>query len=183
MAIQNDKLKSALSSIKGEEGSNEIVKLFGDLSYEDFTENFAFVYGSLRKGQYNYERIRNVFGINDFVYITQAKINNHKIYDLGNYPAIVTSVYNSNPVVGDIMYCSDKVIDAIDLMETSAGYKKDEIRVWVEDKSGIMRTCQLTYFVAGNQLTNMIFGNREEYPAIESGDWNKYLMATQEKIT
>ena len=86
---------------------NTIITLLDKLVFTAYSNNFIFVYGSLRKDQYNYDRIRRQFGDDSFIHIDTLEMRNVKMYDLGEYPAVTTAKYE-DIVVGDLMYCSDE---------------------------------------------------------------------------
>lgn len=178
----DEKIKEALSEIKGEEGSKEIMEnLLPSLGKLAFDRNFILVYGTLRKKQYNYERIRHVFGKNSLIYIGDTRLDYHRMYDLGNYPAIIPG--GSKSIVVELMFCNDDVYKAINEMETSAGYSKDSQVIWVKISNNTLRTAWLNLYTASPKLITTIMKEKDRFPLIESGDWVKYLRATEAPIT
>lgn len=175
MAITNSRVLEALYKIsKVETGSLEVIDLLKNLRSDEIDKNFLFVYGSLRKKQYNYERIRAAFGNDSLVYIATTEIKYATMYDMGSYPACTGGGYYTR-VVGEVMYCSDEVFKAIKDMEEGAGYRKIDTHFYSDDN----RTIFLPYYIAGRELLQQIYEYPEKFNHVESGDWCKYLMATK----
>ena len=117
-------------------------------------------YGSLRLGEYNYNRFKELFG-EDFNYVKTTTISGYDLYDLGSYPGLKVSQNPEAVVVVDILEVSQKCFDYIESMEHGAGYST----IKVEDKEG-----------------DKYFAYLYEYPCnnlVESGDWSKYLKIGQ----
>lgn len=114
------------------------------------------VYGSLRKGEYNYKRFKGYFG-EGLNYLATTTITGYKLYDLGSYPGIRPEA--GKELVVDVMEVSDEAYDAITGMERGAGYSV--AKETVEDH-GECTIYVYNYPVSENHL-------------VESGDWSKYL--------
>ena len=114
-------------------------------------------YGSLRKGQYNYDRFKNHFG-SEFNYLKTSTISGYKLYDLGSYPGLKVSDNEEDVVVIDVLEVSQECFDYIEVMEHGAGY----ITVKVTDDQSKEKYAAYIY---ENPCDNLV----------ESGDWSKYL--------
>jgi len=90
------------------------------------------VYGSLRKGDYNFERFEQWYNnseVTGFKYLTTTKIVGYKMYDLGwGYPCAVKTDDESEMVV-DIIEVSEDCGKSITYMEVGAGYKPSFVEV------------------------------------------------------
>lgn len=82
------------------------------------------VYGTLRKGGYNYDRFIR-YGHN-FEYIETTNLNNFDIYDLGYYPCACRSKDNGSIVI-DLFRVSDETFNSLNQMELGAGYTVHEV--------------------------------------------------------
>lgn len=82
-----------------------------------------FVYGSLRKGEYNY---REEMGEP----ICTGHIHKAQLYSLGAFPAIVASDDEADTVTGEVYDLADKQFASIDRMEVGAGYELRPVLVW-----------------------------------------------------
>ena len=86
--------------------------------------NKVFVYGSLKKGFYNYERC----GLDKAKFIGKGILKGYKMYSLGSYPCIVAD--EKSQVYGEIYEYTDKQTEErIKNMELSAGYIEVEVQV------------------------------------------------------
>ena len=81
------------------------------------------VYGSLRKGAYNFDRFVDIFGEKNIEYVKTKEITGFKLYSLGPYPGIKKSNDTSDKLVVDILHVTNEVYDAIYNMEIGAGYE------------------------------------------------------------
>ncbi len=118
------------------------------------------VYGSLRAGQYNYDRIRNIYP-DGFKFVEQSTISGYEMFDLGAYPAIAEST-NDKIIHIEIIECSNNAYHYIEAMERGAGYEEKSIKIG--DKS-----CILFYWNDLNYLKRYSNG------LVESGDWVEHL--------
>jgi len=104
------------------------------------------VYGSLRKGEYNYSS-------RDLNYIKTVTIPGFDLFSLGAYPGIRPGEGN---LVIDIMECDVQTKQGIDRMEIRAGYSAESINI-----DGLNCTIYVyKHDVNPDQL-------------VESGDWTK----------
>lgn len=113
------------------------------------------VYGSLRNGEYNFERFKDYFP-NGIEYVKTTTIKGFDLHSLGSYPGIVPSDNPEKELVVDVMNCNNQCFYSIDGMERGAGYKAQEVIV-----DNVPHTI---YVYKGNP-------NR----LVESGDWSKHL--------
>ncbi len=176
--IRDRHLLGALDNIVFEEGSKGVLNILPGLPKETYINNFLLVYGSLRKKQYNYLRLRHNFGKESFVYIDTVEISNARMFDLGDYPVTTGGAYN-DIVIAEVMYCSNKVFKTIQAMEEGAGYRKIETGFWTRDKGWKSKgPTEISYYIAGKRLFEEL--TQAKYPRVESGDWVKYLTAVEE---
>lgn len=105
------------------------------------------VYGSLRKGAYNYNRMK-MFG--DIEYIKTTTLEGWDLYSLGPYPGIKQG---NGTIVVDLLEVDNTVYNYILAMEQGAGYKEETVIIEDEDYK--------IYVYQGNVWTE----------AIPTGDW------------
>lgn len=95
-------------------------------------------YGTLRKHDYNFSRIKEQFGEDSIKYIEDIEIPGFKMVNLGFYPA-VTSVEDQNSKIKcEVLEVSSEAAGFIDTMEWGAGYQRKEIdgaRIYTMDLS------------------------------------------------
>lgn len=123
--------------------------------------SYILTYGSLRKGNYNYEAFKNYFGSN-FKYVSTTKITGFKLYSLGAYPAIKKSGSIDDELVVDLIQVSDSVKDEVDAMELGAGYKIVSKIIQIE---GTTYPCDIYVYEYGVNEQNLV----------KSGDWTNFL--------
>lgn len=84
------------------------------------------VYGTLKRGFYNYNRFNSCFPFN-FIY--SEVIKGFSLYDLGSYP---TAIENENDKITiEIFEVSDECFNILNRMELFAGYVKKEVETSV----------------------------------------------------
>lgn len=110
-------------------------------------------YGSLRKGEYNYERFVEIFGKENFVYKETKTIKGFELYSLGAYPVIIPNP--NSEIVVDEFELSQEAHKSVKTMELGAGYTETII-----NESSIYYMDQPPHYHKGK---------------VESGDWSKYL--------
>lgn len=115
------------------------------------------VYGSLRKGDYNYDRC-----IPEAELVTQTILQGWNMYDLGSYPCV--SMGNGSIVI-DIYDVTEDEYDRVEAMELGAGYSKVTIK---GDRHG-----EATLFYMTNQRLAQ-YERFETLKKVESGDWISY---------
>jgi len=118
------------------------------------------VYGSLRKGEYNYDRFQEYYP-GHIKYIGTEVIKGFDLFSLGSYPGVKKSDNPEQSLVIDVLEVSDSCYSSISAMEHGAGY--DSVDVTINGE-----VCTI-YEYMGNKRT-----------PIESGDWSKYLSETKE---
>jgi gamma-glutamylcyclotransferase (GGCT)/AIG2-like uncharacterized protein YtfP len=116
------------------------------------------VYGSLRKGHYNYERFG---GSHSFAYKGTFQINGYKLYNLGSYPGIIEAE-KGDFITVDLFECPDDVAKQIDWMETGSGYSAETIQV--DGQKAII-------YIYDRSISR--------FELVGSGDWTKYLKEKQ----
>jgi gamma-glutamylcyclotransferase (GGCT)/AIG2-like uncharacterized protein YtfP len=177
MAIEKDKIIESLIAFKtGIITGDNFVEVLSEEHEDEYSKNILFVYGSLRKDNYNFKRILANYGKDSLIYIKDFTVNFIKMYDFGDYPCVMNASYDDK-VHGEILYCNDEAFAAIKAMEEGAGYilSNHFHRLEVVNKWNSVR---IPYYQAGFRLSNVIRTNKDLYPKIEIGDWNKYLMQT-----
>lgn len=178
MTIEDDELRELLIKCDKDniniENAKLIVSRLSQLSCNYYCKNFIVVYGSLRKGQYNYNSIRETFGKENFIFIKDQLIEYAQLYDLGDFPAICHASYRHS-VKGELMYCSNEVFQSIKEMETLVGYKEGQVAMYEMTRTGSMACMPITYYEAGPSLMNKIKSSPHLYPLIQEGDWIDYI--------
>lgn len=125
-----------------------------------------FVYGSLRKGMYNYERYLK--GKSRFIAKGYVKGTLYTLKDV-SYPALIDG---NDKVVGEIYEVTEDVLAEIDALEgcqlTSFGeYKKQQKTIYVQNKQ-----CLLDVYSYNLNYKN----NRERLNAVIShGDYVRHM--------
>lgn len=109
-------------------------------------------YGSLRLNQYNFNRIKGLFGANSIFLIDAITLNGYQMHDLGYYPAVTPNPNKS--ITAEVLLVSDKAFDFIDRMEQGAGYIPIQINTH------------------NHKNTTLFIMNSCNAPVIPSGDWN-----------
>lgn len=128
-----------------------------------------FVYGSLRKDEYNYHRFMTLFPGELKLLQTEVYLKGFELYSFGAYPGIVRSDNDNCFVIGDVLRVSDNVSKKVDDMELDAGYKYMYLEL--EEYGPIMK-----FYPYDQPLEFM----RKNYERIESGDWSNYLKNKKE---
>lgn len=91
--------------------------------------NRILVYGTLRQGDYNFERIANAFGSDSIKKVGEANVKNYKLFNLGFYPAVNKSDNEDDVIVCDVLEVSNDAKNFIDRMEFGAGYKLENVNL------------------------------------------------------
>lgn len=79
-------------------------------------------YGSLRKGEYNYNSFVRRFGADNYQHINTRTINGFRLHSLGAYPAVVSDENKS--IVVDEFLVSPECYNSVRSMELGAGYEE-----------------------------------------------------------
>lgn len=119
--------------------------------------NYIAVYGSLREGQYNYERFKNHFE-EGLEYIETTTILGFDLFDLGSYPGIRYSDNPNQELTVDILCCNSECATLINRMELGANYYEEKIKVDV---------IECSIYIYDGFTFNLV----------ESGNWSEYLKA------
>lgn len=126
---------------------------------------YILVYGSLRKGAYNYDRFKAYFE-DEFQYVTTLKIEGFDLYALPyGYPGIKRNSIENNILIVDIIKVSDECFDEIEAMEIHSGYHTVKIDV-VDIEHGNSYNC--TLFVYDGPV--------EKSQLVKNGDWINHLI-------
>lgn len=118
-------------------------------------KNKILTYGSLRKGEYNYDRFKEYFK-DGLQYESTITIKGFDLFDLGSYPGIKVSENPEKELVVDIMNCDLNCFNDINGMERGAGYSSHIININNRE--------HIIYIYEGTASK-----------LVESGDWSKYL--------
>lgn len=123
-----------------------------------------FVYGSLRPGQYNFDRVNAWIKGQVLRPVASGMIVGYRLYSLGAYPAL--KIVGGSPgdlvVYGDVLECPPMLFDWIDRMEKGADYKPVEVSVLQQGTSEELTATAWLYR-----------GDVDDAPLVESGDWLK----------
>lgn len=122
------------------------------------------VYGSLRKGEYNYDHFKRSFP--DMEYTGTHTIRGYNLYSLGSYPA-VTVMDGDKELIIDTFNVSENCFSRMNGMEIGAGYSQHEITV--EDTAHIMWV-----------MPDTDSWLREDR-IVEDGDWSKHVREKEAK--
>ena len=110
------------------------------------------VYGSLRKGEFNFEVFQLCFS-GKVEFLGTTTLHGYDLYSLGSFPA---AVVGSNDIVVDLLDVDARVFSVIQEMEFSAGYYEDSVEIEGENY-GIFLYPDVPQI---------------HYGLIESGDWS-----------
>lgn len=129
---------------------------------------YILVYGSLRKGDYNYDRFKDMYG-EDFDYVLTMQIGGFDLYSINDdYPGIKRNEGFANPLTVDIIKVSNSCYEQIFNMEYYAGYKHYGIEVMVNSTK-----YDCTIYVYEGPV------KAKDY--IENGDWLNYKEINSEE--
>ena len=139
-----------------------ILKIFEKKDTEPTTKDYFFIYGSLRKGEYNHyimEKCSELMGL--------TKIKGFKLISLGSYPAIIPTGDKKDLVVGEVFKINDfNIINRVDGMELGAGYKRTMQKVRLDgDKKIKVIFYEYKKSISEYDLINSV---------VKSGDWVKF---------
>lgn len=124
-----------------------------------------FVYGSLRRGEYNHARVNTWVAGEKLTHIANGWIQGAALYNLGAYPAI-KAASGSSRVIGEVYDVPRRLFSHINSMEVGAGYESRPVQVVGHNNIADMGETPieaLAYFYTGqvNPKTR-----------IHSGDWS-----------
>lgn len=105
-------------------------------------------YGTLREGQYNFDRIKSTFGEHSIKRVESLSIEGYDMYNMGPFPCVTKG---GGKIQVEMLELSDNAADAIERMELGAGYEPIMI----------------------GEAKMYIYSDVEGYDKIESGDWIK----------
>ena len=144
----------------------------------DHSELYLLSYGTLRKDQYNYNRIRNHFPIkNDhLLYIDTIKLEGYKMFNLGSYPMCTFTGEKNDTVIADVLRMSNLSFDMIDKMETQAGYSryKADINFRISNTHLKLDSEAIIYLSSTVNLSKHDSNN-----IIKNGDWVSFIESLQ----
>ncbi len=115
------------------------------------------VYGSLRKGAYNYNAYKRAYKEN-LQYLETKEIEGYELRSLGSYPYIREG---GGTLTVDLITCNEECFQSINNMELGAGYEAKEITIG--DFTG----------------TIYIMNDGPDTKIVKHGDWLKFLEQTE----
>jgi gamma-glutamylcyclotransferase (GGCT)/AIG2-like uncharacterized protein YtfP len=120
-----------------------------------------FFYGSLRKGEDNYERFTTEWpeAMRD---VATGCIRGFELVNLGTHCSIVPGRADAT-VVGDVFDVSEELFKSIEVLETGFDYRRQTVEV--ETGDGHKVTADVYGFARPDELTTK--------PRIKSGDWKR----------
>ena len=123
-----------------------------------------FVYGSLREGMYNYDRILK----GKTTSIVKATVEGYKMLDMGSFPGIIAG---DNTIVGEVMNINPGMyLQTLQLLDRLEGYNPSQ-----KSKSLYHREIKRVKLEDGQEIDAYIYVYNVKqginYPVIESGDW------------
>ncbi len=120
-------------------------------------KRYVAAYGSLRKDEYNYDRLQIYFK-DGLKYLFTTELGGYLLYDLGSYPGIIESADATKTIVIDILECSNEAFHNINIMELGANYNAKVVNIKGVD-------CTI-YIYKGKVHTKSL---------VKDGDWTKHL--------
>ena len=91
---------------------------FMQIQEEGQEDEKIFVYGSLKRNEYNYPRFLDDPKTN---FLGEKTVDEFTLYSLGSYPTAVES--KGGYIVGEMFSVTNKIFERIKSMELTAGYK------------------------------------------------------------
>ena len=123
-----------------------------------------FVYGSLRRAEYNHARVNQWVPGEVLAHIADGYITDAALHNLGVYPALVVG---DGQVTGEVYDVPQHLFNYINLMEIGAGYEGRPVLVWWETDRNFDGDANpleaLAYFYTGGV---------NPASRIPSGDWS-----------
>lgn len=113
-------------------------------------------YGTLREGDYNFERVKSHFGETSIQKVRSVEISGFSMHNLGFFPGINRTNNTEDKILCDILEVSDKAASFIEAMELGAGYETQDVEVGDES---------FPIYIYRGDLSNR--------PKVETGDWFK----------
>jgi len=131
-----------------------------DISVESSSMRLFF-YGSLRKGEDNYERFTTEWpeAMRD---VASGIISGFELVNLGTYCSIVPGPADAI-VAGDVFDVSEELFKSIEALETGFGYLRQTVEVAVGDGKTV--TADVYGFSRPDEIAHQ--------PRIKSGDWKR----------
>src|SRR5947209_2836051 len=122
-----------------------------------------FFYGSLRKGEDNYERFVTDWSgaIQD---VASGYVEGYELVDLGTHSSIIRGAADAR-VIGDVFDVSDDAFRSIEVLETSFEYRREHVEVRTPDGRAI--AAEAYAFARPDEIRTL--------PRIRNGDWTRRL--------
>lgn len=140
---------------------------------------YALFYGSLRSGQYNFDRFNSSYP-NGLRKIKTVILTGYKMYSLGSYPACIWTGRAADEVTFDLMEVSEAAYQAIERMEEGAGYQTNVVEHFLtEGNVSTLIKAKVFLFTKTEDLLD------SRYPIVESGNWVYYqvpLAVSEEEL-
>ena len=120
------------------------------------------VYGSLRKNEYNHNRMIDNYGEQSIIYEKTVEIDGYNLYSLGSYPGVK---HGDGKLTVDVLLVEDAVYSIIWNMEKNANYS--QVVVTVDDRNCIIFTYN---------------GKVNEKNLVKSGNWSEHLKLQEQEV-
>lgn len=131
---------------------------------------YCICYGSLRAGEYNFNRIRELFGEESMKYVKTIQLKGFRMYSLGSYPAAIQTYTDEESITCDIMTVSPSVDKYIEEMEVGAGYSCYSETVTVS-QSNVYKAVEASIYLFEEDEEANLLGYAQR---VHSGDWIKF---------
>lgn len=86
-------------------------------------------YGLFRKGEYNYNYVKKIYGEDSILYIKTCNLEGYKMYDCIFNPSIEQSLESKHKVIVDLIKVDDKAFKFIKEMSTGGSFFEDFINI------------------------------------------------------
>ena len=122
-----------------------------------------FVYGSLRRAEYNHARVNQWVPGEVLAHIADGYITDAALHNLGVYPALVAG---GGRVIGEVYDVPQHLFNYINSMEVGAGYEGRPVQVLIGDQKPDEEGPSI------NALAYFYTGGVNPASRIPSGDWS-----------
>lgn len=131
---------------------------------------YCLCYGSLRAGEYNYNRILEQFGEGSIKYVRTVQLSGYRMYSLGQYPAAIETYTRGEHITCDLLAVSPSVDVYIAEMELGAGYTAYIEPITVTE-GNVTKSVQSTIYLFEIEDEDTLLHNAHR---VYSGDWIKF---------
>ncbi len=120
------------------------------------------VYGSLRKNEFNYNRMIDNYGEESIIYEKTVEIDGYNLYSLGSYPGVK---HGEGKLTVDVLLVEENCYNIIFNMERNANYSHSFVNI--DNKS-----CMI--FVYNGKVN--------EKNLVKSGNWSEHLKLQETEV-